>query len=241
MTPPAAADPAASAARDPGSFRDPSGFVFWLDGRPYRQIQQRFATDGTRSPERPRSTADRTGTAPPLRTSIPRSRPGARRPCGDRARADRVHQLPVRVDVRGAAGRGAPDARRSSSTRSPQDGRSGTPRAYNVQFLGGRPVLIDSLSFEPARGRHAVGRVPPVLRALPGAACAHGPARCAPGGLLRDQLDGVPLDLAASLLPRRSRLNFGPACPMSTCMPDPSARTPASRSDRRRARRRASA
>ena len=45
MTPPAAADPAASAARDPGSFRDPSGFVFWLDGRPYRQIQQRFATE----------------------------------------------------------------------------------------------------------------------------------------------------------------------------------------------------
>ena len=46
MTPPRAADPAAeAAARDPGSFRDPSGFVFWRDGRPYRQIQQRFASE----------------------------------------------------------------------------------------------------------------------------------------------------------------------------------------------------
>ena len=48
MTPPRAADPAApeaaaAATRDPGSFRDPSGFVFWRDGRPYRQIQARFA------------------------------------------------------------------------------------------------------------------------------------------------------------------------------------------------------
>jgi len=46
MTPPTAADPAAeAAARDPGSFRDPSGFVFWRDGRPYRQIQQCFASE----------------------------------------------------------------------------------------------------------------------------------------------------------------------------------------------------
>ena len=31
--------------RDGASFRDPSAFVFWRDGQPYRLIQQTFATE----------------------------------------------------------------------------------------------------------------------------------------------------------------------------------------------------
>ena len=34
-----------SDGRDGASFRDPSGFVFWRDGQPYRQIQQVFAAE----------------------------------------------------------------------------------------------------------------------------------------------------------------------------------------------------
>ena len=42
--------------------------------------------------------------------------------------------------------------------------------AYNVQFRGRRPVLIDTLSFRRAGAGGALGRVPAVLPALPRAA-----------------------------------------------------------------------
>ena len=60
-----------------------------------------------------------------------------------------------------------------------------------------------------ARGRRALDRLSPVLRALPRAAGPHGPARRPARRLLRADPDGVPLDLAAALLPWRTRLNLG--------------------------------
>ncbi|MGH2476729.1 MAG: hypothetical protein ACRDIL_15830, partial [Candidatus Limnocylindrales bacterium] len=54
MTPPRAADltgvrersvDGPPAEREGASFRDPSAFVFWRDGRPYRQIQRAFAVE----------------------------------------------------------------------------------------------------------------------------------------------------------------------------------------------------
>lgn len=81
--------------------------------------------------------------------------------------------------------------------------------AYNVQFDAGRPVLIDSLSFEPAPPTQPW----PAYRQFcehflaPLALMAYRDARL--GLLLRDFIDGVPLDLAAGLLPGRTRLNLG--------------------------------
>jgi hypothetical protein len=81
--------------------------------------------------------------------------------------------------------------------------------AYNVQFEDGRPVLIDSLSFEVADPTEPW----PAYRQFcehflaPLALMAYRDVRA--GLLLRDFIDGVPLDLATSLLPGRSRLNFG--------------------------------
>lgn len=78
--------------------------------------------------------------------------------------------------------------------------------AYNVQLLAGRPVLIDSLSFERLRP----GEPWPAYRQLcqhflaPLALMAHRDVRLQQ--LLRVHLDGVPLDLAARLLPLRARL-----------------------------------
>ena len=81
--------------------------------------------------------------------------------------------------------------------------------AYNIQFLHGRPVLIDTLSFEI------------YLEGSPWIAyrqfCQHFLAPLALmafcdvrlGQLLRVQLDGIPLGLASRLLPSRTRLNFG--------------------------------
>ena len=77
--------------------------------------------------------------------------------------------------------------------------------AYNVQFHRGRPLLIDTLSFE----RAAEGTPWVAYRQF----CQHFLAPLALmsyrdvrlGLMLRDHLDGVPLDLAASLLPRRAQ------------------------------------
>jgi hypothetical protein len=80
--------------------------------------------------------------------------------------------------------------------------------AYNVQFLNGRPVFIDTLSFE----RYREGQTWDAYRQF----CQHFLAPLALmsyrdvrlNQLSRVHLDGIPLDLAGSLLPLRSRLRF---------------------------------
>jgi hypothetical protein len=81
--------------------------------------------------------------------------------------------------------------------------------AYNVQFHAGRPIFIDTLSFETYReGEPWVG-----YRQF----CEHFLAPLALmsrldhrlGQLCRTNIDGIPLDLAARLLPWRSRLRWG--------------------------------
>lgn len=81
--------------------------------------------------------------------------------------------------------------------------------AYNIQFVHGKPVLIDTLSFET----YQVG--------LPWVAykqfCQHFLAPLALmalkdvrlSQLMRVYIDGIPLDLASQLLPGSTRLNFG--------------------------------
>jgi hypothetical protein len=81
--------------------------------------------------------------------------------------------------------------------------------AYNVQFVGGKPVLIDTLSFELYRE----GQPWVAYRQF----CQHFLAPLALMSfvdvrlhqLLRVYIDGVPLDLASQLLPTRTWGNFG--------------------------------
>jgi hypothetical protein len=80
--------------------------------------------------------------------------------------------------------------------------------AFNFQFHNGRPVLIDTLSFEIDRGEAWAGYrqfcehflAPLALMSL---------LDCRLGQLFRSSANGVPIDLAARLLPWRSRLSFG--------------------------------
>jgi ribosomal protein L11 methylase PrmA len=80
--------------------------------------------------------------------------------------------------------------------------------AYNVQFMGGRPVFIDTLSFET----YAEGSPWIAYRQF----CQHFLAPLALmtyrdlrlSQLLRIHIDGIPLDLASRLLPRRTALSF---------------------------------
>ena len=81
--------------------------------------------------------------------------------------------------------------------------------AYNVQFLAGKALFIDSLSFEryqPGQAWHAYEQFCQHFLA-PLALMSFRDVRLSQ--LLRVHLDGIPLDLAVALLPRRSWLNFG--------------------------------
>lgn len=81
--------------------------------------------------------------------------------------------------------------------------------AYNIQFLDGRPTLIDTLSFEIYREG-----VPWVAYRqfcqhflAPLALMSYGDARA--NLLMHSFIDGVPLDFAASFLPALTRLKLG--------------------------------
>lgn len=81
--------------------------------------------------------------------------------------------------------------------------------AYNIQFVAGRPVLIDTASFEI----YEEGQPWDAYRQFcqhflaPLALMAYKDVRL--GTLSRQYIDGVPLDLAVSLLPKRSWLKLG--------------------------------
>jgi len=81
--------------------------------------------------------------------------------------------------------------------------------AYNIQFHRGKPVLIDTLSFEQYReGRPWVAYRQFCQHFLaPLALMAFTDVRLSQ--LLRIYIDGVPLDLASKLLPGKTRWNFG--------------------------------
>jgi hypothetical protein len=81
--------------------------------------------------------------------------------------------------------------------------------AYNIQFYHGKPVLIDTLSFE----KYQEGTPWVAYRQFcqhflaPLALMAYQDIRLSQ--LMRVYIDGVPLDLASQLLPWKTRLNFG--------------------------------
>jgi len=80
--------------------------------------------------------------------------------------------------------------------------------AYNIQFHCGKPVLIDTLSFEVySEGQPWVAYRQFCQHFLaPLSLMAYRDVRL--GQLLRIYIDGVPLDLASQLLPRKTRLSW---------------------------------
>ena len=80
--------------------------------------------------------------------------------------------------------------------------------AYNIQFRGTKPVLIDTLSFEcyPEGSPWVAYRQFCQHFLAPLALMAFADVRMSQ--LLRVHIDGIPIDLASSLLPRRTYLRF---------------------------------
>jgi hypothetical protein len=194
---------------DPASFRDPSGFLFRRDGVLYRQIQRSAAEDWDAylaSGLHARLVADgllvEHADASPDLAALPDAAAVIEpRPldfisypyewCFSQLKEAALLTLEVQSRALDAGFR-----LRDAS-------------AYNVQFDAGRPVLIDSLSFEPAPTTAPW----PAYRQFcehflaPLALMAYRDVRC--GLMLREFIDGIPIDLAASLLPGRTRLNLG--------------------------------
>jgi ribosomal protein L11 methylase PrmA len=80
--------------------------------------------------------------------------------------------------------------------------------AYNIQFHRGQPLLIDTLSFEVYREGEPWDAYRQFCQHFlaPLALMAHTDIRLSQ--LLRVYIDGIPLDLASRLLPRRTRFSF---------------------------------
>jgi hypothetical protein len=77
--------------------------------------------------------------------------------------------------------------------------------AYNIQFLKGKPVLIDTLSLRQATEGEPWTAYGQYCRHFLAPLALMGLKDIRLGQLLRVYLDGIPLDLASSLLPFRSR------------------------------------
>ncbi|MFA6216633.1 MAG: class I SAM-dependent methyltransferase [Candidatus Omnitrophota bacterium] len=78
--------------------------------------------------------------------------------------------------------------------------------AYNIQFLNGKPLLIDTLSFEKYRSGAPWGPYRQFCQHFLAPLALMSCVDARMNQLSRNYLDGIPLDLASSLLPVWSRL-----------------------------------
>lgn len=195
--------------RVPGSFRDPAGFLFWHEGTLYRQVNPQGQQDYDALMSSglydelvssgaliPHEEVDLRleGLPPAHRVLRPEPVPFLSWPyewCFGQLKDAAL--LTLELDRRALErGLSLKDA-----------------SAYNVQFVDGRPVFIDTLSFEP----YQEGQPWVAYRQF----CQHFLAPLALmakvdirlGKLLRTHIDGVDLDLASTLLPFGTRLSFG--------------------------------
>jgi transposase len=190
----------------PGSFRDPSGFVFTHDGELYRQVQASYAPQY-------RHLID-SGLADALMGEgllIPH-RQAELAPVGEDGllviQPERVPFISYPYEWCFSQLRDAALATlRIAATALDHGMVLKDASAYNIQFVAGKPVLIDTLSFDLYRaGEPWVAYRQFCQHFLaPLALMCHIDVRMS--GLLRVHLDGIPLDLAAALLPLRARLN----------------------------------
>jgi ribosomal protein L11 methylase PrmA len=195
--------------RDRGSFRDPSGFVFVQGGIAYRQVNDAFS-----DPYRALMGSGLYEELSRSRLLVPHEEVALRLPDAPAAFAVlRPEQVPfisypyewcfsqlkaaalLTLEIqRRALGRGL--VLRDAS-------------AYNIQFIGPRPIFIDTLSFGP----YVEGQPWSAYRQF----CQHFLAPLALisyvdpslSELLRLHIDGVPLSLATSMLPLKTKLKPG--------------------------------
>lgn len=191
------------------SFRDPSGFLFSRGGILYRQVNRAYADDFSRLTESglyeklvkaglliPHTKVDEKPAEPALAFKV--------------IRPERVPFISYPYEWSFSQLKDAALATLSIQKRALKAEMSlKDASAYNIQFINGKPILIDTLSFET----YQEGKPWDAYRQFcqhflaPLALMAHVDIRL--GQLLRVYIDGIPLDLASRLLPASTRLNFG--------------------------------
>lgn len=191
-------------SKQPGSFRDPSGFVFWREGTLYRQINvgykeqfERLARSGLYDklveskllvPHEDVSLAE-SFTEEAYRVIRPTPIPFISYPyewCFSQLRDAAL----LTLEIQKRALQYGMVLKDSS--------------AYNIQFHRGRPILIDTLSFEIYREGDPWVAYRQFCRHFlaPLALMSYRDTRL--GSMARLHIDGIPLDLASSLLPASS-------------------------------------
>jgi hypothetical protein len=197
------------ACPDPGSFRDPSGFVFRRDGIVYRQINQCYREHY--------ELLQASGLATQLQQEnllIAHAEMPAMAPAAPGVyKIIRPETIPfISYPYEWSFGQ-LQDAALLTLRIARLALRHGMTlkdaSAYNIQFYRGRPIFIDTLSFE----KQVPGSPWVAYRQF----CQHFLAPLALmaytdsslGQLLKTNLDGIPLPLASKLLPLKSHLRFG--------------------------------
>jgi ribosomal protein L11 methylase PrmA len=193
--------------RTAGSFRDPSGFVFERDGTLYRQVNLAYRADYDRFVA---SGLDRALIDEGL--LIPHSEVDERPSDPERAykvlRPDRLPFISYPYEWCFSQLKAAALLTLTLQKKALAHGMAlKDASAFNVQFLGCRPIFIDSLSFET----HREGTPWVAYRQF----CRHFLAPLAlmsrvdvrMSQLFRPSLEGIPLDMASRLLPWKTRLD----------------------------------
>jgi hypothetical protein len=199
------------------SFRDPSGFLFTRHGVLYRQVNQVYAEDYTRLMDSGLYVKlVKAGLLIPHTESDPSAGSGQALEPADKKlafkvlRPERVPFISYPYEWSFGELKDAALATLSIQKRALKLGMSlKDASAYNLQFYGGKPTLIDTLSFEIYKeGEPWIAYRQFCQHFLaPLALMAYRDVRLSQ--LLRVYIDGVPLDLASALLPVRTRWNIG--------------------------------
>ena len=190
--------------RQPASFRDPSGFLFRRDGILYRQVNEagreaydRFMASGLYE--------ELVGEGAFIPHSETDQEPAQRQLAYKVLRPEPLYFISYPYEWCFGQLKDAALATLKIQKRALEYGMSLKDcSAYNIQFRAQRPVLIDTLSFES----YPVGEPWVAYRQFcqhflaPLALMAYKDIRL--GRLLRVFIDGIPLDLASRLLPRRT-------------------------------------
>jgi hypothetical protein len=198
-----------SSNRVAASFRDPSGFLFTRQGTLYRQVNRSYQEHYDRLMDSGlyESLSSRGLLIPHEKVDLPAEDPGDAYVI---IRPEPLSFISYPFEWSFSELKDAALATLSIQKRALKAGLTLKDcSAYNIQFRQGRPVLIDTLSFEI----YQEGQPWVAYRQF----CQHFLAPLALmsnrdirlGKLLQLYIDGIPLDLASTLLPRRTRLNFG--------------------------------
>ena len=193
--------------RTPGSFRDPSGFVFERDGVLYRQVNQSYRSDYDRLVE---SGLDRSLIDDGL---MVRHAEVDEEPCDPRVaykviRPERIPFISYPYEwcfgeLQAAALLTLEIQRRAlAQSMSLKDAS-----AFNVQFLDGRAVFIDTLSFETYREGSPWVAYRQFCRHFVAPLVLMSKVDVRLNQMFRTSLEGVPLDLTSRLIPWRTRLD----------------------------------